>query len=36
VNLKYNIQEQGLKGFGGDIKCLGESDVLEEKNLSNV
>jgi hypothetical protein len=27
VDLKYFIQEQGLKGFGGNIKCLGELDV---------
>jgi hypothetical protein len=31
VDLKYFIQEQGLKGFGGNIKCLGDSDVSEEK-----
>ncbi len=36
MDLKYIIQEQGLKGFGGDIKCLGESDVLQEKDLSNA
>jgi len=31
MDLKYFIQEQRLRGFGGNIKCLGKSNVLEEK-----